>query len=347
LELQRHLPGFQSAYQNAEKKSALLVRKQYQLLDAADDDDDVDEQEDAKRQKQGENEDKHKKHRRRKREEDVVDENEHIFIRRSRRKPGENEEAGRDRAREQDQQEKEELEERLLQKDAASTKKVGEFKLSKKQQELAKRVAAQEQISSLREASRQQYLTKRERQKLQALDDGFKDEMFLFAGTQLTAKVQADLRYKEEVHKLATQDVDHDVRGYHMPEACDKADNVRQDKRFPVALERYMNVEGEERANNWEIHQRSRATLKFGAEKRKEDNHKYVFEDQVVFIQATTIAGHEFDENEKKARVSTTKTGHERLLEDRKSLPIFAYRVELLDAIRKHQILVIEGETGS
>jgi tRNA A37 threonylcarbamoyladenosine biosynthesis protein TsaE len=33
--------------------------------------------------------------------------------------------------------------------------------------------------------------------------------------------------------------------------------------------------------------------------------------------------------------------------EDRKTLPIFPYRERLLDAITKHQVLVIEGETGS
>lgn len=33
--------------------------------------------------------------------------------------------------------------------------------------------------------------------------------------------------------------------------------------------------------------------------------------------------------------------------EVRRSLPIFPYREDLLAAIREHQILVIEGETGS
>lgn len=33
--------------------------------------------------------------------------------------------------------------------------------------------------------------------------------------------------------------------------------------------------------------------------------------------------------------------------EVRRSLPIFPYREDLLAAIRDHQILVIEGETGS
>ena len=35
------------------------------------------------------------------------------------------------------------------------------------------------------------------------------------------------------------------------------------------------------------------------------------------------------------------------LQETRKSLPIYQYRNDLLDAIRENQIIVIEGETGS
>lgn len=35
------------------------------------------------------------------------------------------------------------------------------------------------------------------------------------------------------------------------------------------------------------------------------------------------------------------------LQETRKSLPVYAFREALLDAIKDHQILIIEGETGS
>ncbi len=35
------------------------------------------------------------------------------------------------------------------------------------------------------------------------------------------------------------------------------------------------------------------------------------------------------------------------LQETRRSLPIFPFREDLLQAIREHQILIIEGETGS
>lgn len=41
------------------------------------------------------------------------------------------------------------------------------------------------------------------------------------------------------------------------------------------------------------------------------------------------------------------KKQKEDLQETRCSLPIFKFRSELLDAIAQHQVLIIEGETGS
>jgi pre-mRNA-splicing factor ATP-dependent RNA helicase DHX16 len=289
---------------------------------------------------------KHKKQLRRKREEDV-DEDEEVVIKRgwSRHAEPESDEAERERAREQDQREKEELEARLRDKDAASTKKKQAVKLSKEQEEEARRrrSEAQEQkelVPSLREVSRQEYLKKREEKKRQELEDELMDEEFLFGGMKLSAQEQAEYRYKKDVYELAKQLAKNgdEIVGYHMPEA----DRVTQDKRFAVALERYRDVENKQEA--WEKHQIGKATLKFGAaDKRKDDGCEYVFEDQIDFIQATTLVGDEVVE----ARMSAAKTVHQMLLEDRKALPIYAYRELLLDAIKEHQILVIEGETGS
>jgi pre-mRNA-splicing factor ATP-dependent RNA helicase DHX16 len=143
-----------------------------------------------------------------------------------------------------------------------------------------------------------------------------------------------------------------------MPKAYNKGDEVRQDKRFVVAWERYRDVEGEVRVNNrveqdaWEKTQVGKATLRFGAAEktRENDDYEYVSEDPIHFIQAQTMVGDWVDEDAgsvKKARVSIAETTHERLLEDRKCLSIYRYREQLLDAIKEHQILVIEGETGS
>ncbi len=50
---------------------------------------------------------------------------------------------------------------------------------------------------------------------------------------------------------------------------------------------------------------------------------------------------------ESEPELSQAEKQKQSLQEVRRSLPIFPYREDLLTAIRDHQILVIEGETGS
>ncbi len=49
----------------------------------------------------------------------------------------------------------------------------------------------------------------------------------------------------------------------------------------------------------------------------------------------------------KAERLAEAKSEHEKLLAERKLLPIYPYREELLDAVAAYQIVVIVGETGS
>ena len=48
-----------------------------------------------------------------------------------------------------------------------------------------------------------------------------------------------------------------------------------------------------------------------------------------------------------KAREAAKQSAFEKLQADRRSLPMFPYREGLLDAIAKHNVLIIVGETGS
>lgn len=52
-------------------------------------------------------------------------------------------------------------------------------------------------------------------------------------------------------------------------------------------------------------------------------------------------------ERERAAREAAAKSEHEKLLADRKQLPMYPYREQLLDAVAKFQIVIIVGETGS
>ena len=52
-------------------------------------------------------------------------------------------------------------------------------------------------------------------------------------------------------------------------------------------------------------------------------------------------------ELERQKKEIAAKSAHEKILAERKLLPMFQYREQLLDAVAQYQIVVIVGETGS
>lgn len=94
--------------------------------------------------------------------------------------------------------------------------------------------------------------------------------------------------------------------------------------------------------------------MKFGSkdthsEKNKSKEYDYVLEDEIEFVMSLQIPG----KNEKRSNLISNKEVDleskvkNSIQETRRSLPIYAYRQSLLDAIRDHQVIIIEGETGS
>lgn len=91
--------------------------------------------------------------------------------------------------------------------------------------------------------------------------------------------------------------------------------------------------------------------MKFGSKSTKKDQkeYDYVLEDEIEFVASLQIPG----KNEKKPKSSSDNEEEAEdnakmsIQETRRSLPIFAYRQSLLDAIKDHQVIIIEGETGS
>ncbi|KAJ8451442.1 hypothetical protein Cgig2_017833 [Carnegiea gigantea] len=263
-----------------------------------------------------------------------------------------------------DQREREELERHIRERDAARTRKLTEPKMSKKEEEEAIRrsnALEKDDLEALRKVSRQEYLKKREEKKLEELRDEIEDEQYLFEGVELTEAERRELRYKKEIYELVTKRRTEDaseISEYRMPDAYDVEGGVNQEKRFAVALQRYrdggesggkMNPFAEQDA--WEEHQIGKATLKFGSKDKKQsaDNYEFVFEDQIDFIKASVMEGDKFEDemSTESLEESNAKSALEKLKEERKTLPIYPYRDELLKAVRDHQVLIIVGETGS
>ncbi|KAK4277828.1 hypothetical protein QN277_015763 [Acacia crassicarpa] len=353
-------------YQKQEREAAMLVRKQktFAILDADDDD----EESSMRTGSESRKPEARKKRFRKKNEVDDGEDDEVIARDEKERQvkrrisPDEDDGSESEEERLRDQKEREELEQHIRERDAAGTRKLTEQKLTRKEEEEAIRranAAEQNGIQSLRKVSRQEYLKKREMKKLDELRDDIEDEQYLFEGVKLTEAEYKEFRYKKEIYDLVkkrTMEED-DVNEYRMPEAYDQEGVVNQEKRFAVAMQRYRDPNAEEKMNPfaeqeaWEEHQIGKATLKYGSKNKKQasDDYQFVFEDQIDFIKASVMDGDEFDNEEMRDSLekSKAKTASEALQEERKTLPIYAFREELIQAVHEHQVLVIVGETGS
>ncbi|KAG2496372.1 hypothetical protein HYH03_005601 [Edaphochlamys debaryana] len=293
----------------------------------------------------------------------------------------ENEEERQERLKEEarlrDQEEKAEFEERLRARDETKTKKLAESgpRLSKEDQrreEARKRYEAEEEreglMPTLREVSRQEYLRKREDKKIQELEDELEDAKYLFSGVQLTQREQDDLRYKEEVLRLAKEKqrlMNAAVEdGYKMPDSYDEPNKYMS--RYDVAKQRYSEPEGAAAKANpyaeqeaWEAEQYKKTQVtKVGAQDGGASlpQYEYVFEDTMAFVKADMLAGNieelfESAEQKRKregeARAAAARSEREQMQLGRSQLPVYPYRDALLKAVEEHQILIIVAETGA
>ena len=253
-----------------------------------------------------------------------------------------------------DQREREQLEQNIRNRDVIGARKLME----------PVDALEQDDITALRRVSRQEYLKKREQKKVEELRDDIEDEEYLFDGVKLTEAEYGELRHKKELYEIVKKkkkqsvEVD-DTSEYKIPEAYDQEGSVNQEKRFDVALIRCRDQEGVGDKMNpfaeqeaWEDYQIGKATLKYGLKNKKQisdDDYQFVFEDRIDFIKTSVVDGCNIDNEEvtKLLEKSKAKSALERLQEERKSLPIYSYRDELLQAIQDYQVVVIVGETGS
>lgn len=370
-----HKASGPNLYQQREREATMLVKKQraYTLVEADDEEDDaggsVGNNSASMATHSRKEDNRNKKFRKRAEPQEDDDDNdeevrnrkeERSVRRRTSKDDSDGSESEEERLR--DQRDREELERKIRERDAAGTRKLTEQKLTKKEEEEAIRrskALENDEIETLRKVSRQEYLKKREQKKLEELRDDIEDEQYLFDGVELTETEYRELRYKKEIYELVkkrTQEAD-DVNEYKMPEAYDQEGGVNQEKRFSVALQRYRDPNAAEKMNPfaeqeaWEEHQIGKATLKFGSKNRKQksDEYQFVFEDQIDFIKDTIMEGENVDQESsiEELNKSVAKSAFDKLQDERKTLPVYPYRDELLQAVNDHQVLVIVGETGS
>jgi len=201
----------------------------------------------------------------------------------------------------------------------------------------------------------------RAKKKVGELWDELVDHDRMFGGVRLTDAEERELKRKKELYNLLCGRADQDEGAagdyYRMPDAYDDVANVDQGKRFSVAT-RGNEARGSkgkkafsEQEESWEEQQIRKSQLQFGAKDRGHagDEYELVFDDAVEFVKATAMSGTEpEDEEDELGDEIDAKAMLQRELQDqRKTLPVYKFKDELLKAIAEHQIIIVVGETGS
>jgi pre-mRNA-splicing factor ATP-dependent RNA helicase DHX16 len=259
--------------------------------------------------------------------------------------------------RESDIRERDAFAKRLRQRDDEETKK--KFKSEPVSQDPDRSKLS---VAELRVKSRRVYLETRKEKKVHELEEELRDEEFLFKGVKLTKREQERIKLKKITLDLAreheqAQHIEH-IDRYHMPtgktDETSKNDRYREDNRFPESKSSGQNSE----QRRWEDEVIHTALPHYGSKdkeaKNKQPKYDYILDEEIQFVQQLTIPGvNEILQQQQKEKLrineheDENKRKHRTLQETRKTLPIYRFRDDLLTAIRDHQVLIIEGETGS
>ncbi|KAM4601428.1 pre-mRNA-splicing factor ATP-dependent RNA helicase DHX16 isoform 2-T2 [Polymixia lowei] len=269
-----------------------------------------------------------------------------------------------ERERLQDIEERDAFAERVKQKDKDKTRNIAERTDKKAYEEAQKRLKMAEEdqrkiLPELRKRSRWEYLQKRESEKLEDLEAEIADDEYLFSTDELTEREKKDLEYKRTLRDLAkdykkagAKEKEERKNRYYMPEEKRSKEVPQRDLELDEAP---MELGGEQ--GRWEEERLKTASLSFGAKKErergmKEEREKYQLlleeKDMITFVSsAVTMKGTLSEKEQEDPAPSQAELKKQSIQEVRRSLPVFPYREALLAAIKEHQILVIEGETGS
>ncbi|POS83960.1 P-loop containing nucleoside triphosphate hydrolase [Erysiphe pulchra] len=276
-----------------------------------------------------------------------------------------------ERERRRDQKEKEAFAKRLASRDADKSKKIVEDRSSAKEgsilahrralaEDAAARTAA---LPDLRERSRQEYLKKREAERLALLRKQVDEETEeLKSGVHLSEKEKAGFAKNREVLRIAEERlrIDDHLDGYSMPEDyITEKGKIDRKKKEEAMYKRYIERDeyGQEKFitehEEWENEQTAKAKAQIQSSERIDNNYDYVLDEEqgIKWVTDSRLPGEGkvmtkderfFDEQLKAAEKKALS-----IEETRKNLPIYAYREQFLEALAEYQILIIVGETGS
>ncbi len=158
---------------------------------------------------------------------------------------------------------------------------------------------------------------------------------------RLTAKERADAKYRRDVLEYAKKhaqagEIEKAPR-YHMPDA-------RVVREIP---KEYVEEPAGGDGRRWEDERLLAAMQHYGAkdaDKSRPEFDLLLDEEKIDFVQALQMPG--IGDQDTKV-TSEAEKRKQSLAETRRSLPVFPFREQFIQAVRDHQVLIVEGETGS
>uniref|UniRef100_A0A8H7N3J5 Helicase ATP-binding domain-containing protein n=1 Tax=Bionectria ochroleuca TaxID=29856 RepID=A0A8H7N3J5_BIOOC len=184
----------------------------------------------------------------------------------------------------------------------------------------------------------------------------------LRSGVRLSDKERAEFAKNREILRLAEErlKIDDHRDGYYMPEDyITEKGKMDQKKKEEALYKRYVDKDefGQEKFvtehEEWEKEQTAKAKAQIQRSERENEDYDYVMDD-AQYIQWSLDSrlageGKQLTKEQRflEAQIDAAEKKALSIQETRKTLPIYKYRDEFLEALETHQILVIVGETGS
>lgn len=270
--------------------------------------------------------------------------------------------AKEERDRRRDQEERDAFSKRLKQKDDSRSKHDHRDGEATARRRLGDDAAARDAaLPDLRERSRQEYLKKRETERLALLRKQVAEETAeLQSGIRLSDREKADFAKNREILRLAEErlKIDDHRDGYAMPEDYLTEKGKMDSKKKEDALyKRYVEKDeyGQEKFvtehEEWEREQALKAKAQISRPELENTEYDYVMDDTqyINWNLDSRMPGERKDAEQRflEQQLDAAEKKALTIQETRKSLPIYQYRDEFLAALEQYQVLVIVGETGS
>ncbi|KAK0658833.1 Pre-mRNA-splicing factor ATP-dependent RNA helicase-like protein cdc28 [Lasiodiplodia hormozganensis] len=270
---------------------------------------------------------------------------------------------------ERDKREREEFEKRLRAKDDKDSKKVVEDRTQAKDAARRRALADDEQareaaLGDLRLRSRQEYLKKREAEQLALLRKQVaeEEEEERRAGPgELTQAELDEFARNRETLRLAEERlrVDEHTDGYALPEDyITEKGKIDRKKKEEALYKRYVDRDeyGREKyvteQEEWEREQAAKAKAQIlRPERVNEGDYEFVFDDtqKINFVVDQALPGQKMSKEQQRlaAQITAAEAKAKSIEETRKSLPIYSWKDQLMEAIGNYQCVIVVAETGS